>query len=414
VTPDVTICIPVYKSEAIVGNAIESVLAQTYERFKLFISVDPSGDRSAEVCRRYASDPRVTVVENQTRLGWVGNVNACLDRVDTPFFAICFHDDALEPIYIERLKPALEAAPNAVAAFGAMQRWGTVERLVQPENVVGAPASRARACLDGCFPAYGLKNLLRSDPVREGLRLPEIGAQGFVADLPFALAFSLAGDFVSVPDVVYRKRHSTDSVTAGWKEFDTAEVTEAQNLLRLHLLRVIQAGGLGLAERQELVGMVLRPRGGDTRTTAEQLYHLADDLDALVPTLLIAELLGNDAVATGRFTDRVGQQAARARSSVRLAKNFLRLGEAHTARFYAEQALRLDSQSVAAHCLLARIFIDAENAATGGTNIEKARAHARKATELDPSNARAKRLLAEAERKPGLMRILRRLAAIAR
>ena len=397
--PDVTVCIPVYKAEAFVRAAIESVLSQTYDRFTLLISVDPSEDRSAEICREYIGDPRVAVVENPTRLGWVGNVNACLDLVATPFFAVCFHDDALEPIFLERLRAALAASPNAVAAFGALQRFGTMDEIARPGDVVGTPAFRAKACMNGIFPAYGLKNLMRSDPVLRGLRLASIGDEGFVADLPFALAYSLAGDFVAVPDLVYRKMHHTGSVTAGWREFDVERLAQNLILLRLHLIRVVQAAGLELKDRQELVQLILNKQGSQKPSTTKDMHHLADALDLLSPTLLIAELLDPNPEPIYQFADLIGQRAEHAKSRLKLARNFKRIGGLKAARSYAEQALRLDDQAIEVHCLLARLGLNDNEIANNAAEIERAHDHARMATELDKENPVAWLLLARAQAK---------------
>ena len=41
--------------------------------------------------------------------GWFGNVNSLLDRVDTEFSFIYFHDDVIDSTYSEQLVGALAA-----------------------------------------------------------------------------------------------------------------------------------------------------------------------------------------------------------------------------------------------------------------------------------------------------------------
>lgn len=393
-TTDITVCIPVYKAEAFVRDAIESVLAQTYEQFRLLISVDPAGDRSGEICREYETDRRVTVMENETRLGWVGNVNACLDQVQTPFFAFCFHDDLLEPIHLERLRAALMEAPDAVAAFGAIQRFGNLDKIDRPVDEIGTPASRAAACINGNFPAYSLKNLMRSEPVFDGLRLPSTGDEGYVADLPFALGYSLAGNFVAVPDVVYRKSHRNDSVTSGWREFDVYRLAKNETNLKLQMLRVVQKAGLELKDRQDLVQLILHPRGTQKPSSSDDLLNLVDFFDIMSPTLLIAELLGQGPDSDCEFPDAEDQKIRHARNRFQLARNFRRVGDLKAARHYADQALRLDGNSPDVHALHARLALANARGTDRLSEINQAHIHAQKATELTSEDPSAWMLLA--------------------
>ena len=48
--PLVSVIMPVYNTEKYVGQAIESVLSQTYPDFELLIVDDGSKDRSRDIC----------------------------------------------------------------------------------------------------------------------------------------------------------------------------------------------------------------------------------------------------------------------------------------------------------------------------------------------------------------------------
>ncbi len=51
--PEVSVIIPVYNSEAYIGEAIESVLRQTFRDFEIIVVDDGSDDRSAEIAASY-------------------------------------------------------------------------------------------------------------------------------------------------------------------------------------------------------------------------------------------------------------------------------------------------------------------------------------------------------------------------
>jgi glycosyltransferase involved in cell wall biosynthesis len=59
-TPLISVIMPVYNREAFVGEAIESILHQTYENFELIIADYGSTDGSADIIRSYArQDQRI-------------------------------------------------------------------------------------------------------------------------------------------------------------------------------------------------------------------------------------------------------------------------------------------------------------------------------------------------------------------
>ena len=52
--PRVTVGLPVFNGERYLSEAIESVLAQTFEDFEVVVSDNASTDGTAEIARRYA------------------------------------------------------------------------------------------------------------------------------------------------------------------------------------------------------------------------------------------------------------------------------------------------------------------------------------------------------------------------
>lgn len=66
----ISVIMSVFNTAKYVGEAIESVLKQTYTNFEFIIVDDASTDNSLEIIRKYESqDPRVIVITNEVNLG---------------------------------------------------------------------------------------------------------------------------------------------------------------------------------------------------------------------------------------------------------------------------------------------------------------------------------------------------------
>ena len=103
----VTVCVPVYNAAPFVAETLQHIARQSFTDFKVIISVDPGDDSSLDICQSFASDSRFEIVAPPERLGWVGNVNALIARVDTPMFCITPHDDLLNAEYLSVMHDAL-------------------------------------------------------------------------------------------------------------------------------------------------------------------------------------------------------------------------------------------------------------------------------------------------------------------
>lgn len=119
--PLVSVCIPTYRGERYLPATIESVLAQTYEHWILYIVDDQSPDATAALVAKY-DDPRVRYVRNDVNLGAQGNWNRCLDLVEGKYFKLLPHDDLLAPECLSRQVEVLEADAEESLSFAFCAR----------------------------------------------------------------------------------------------------------------------------------------------------------------------------------------------------------------------------------------------------------------------------------------------------
>lgn len=114
--PAVSVCIPAYRGARHIGEAIESVLAQTFADFELLVLDDASPDDTAQVVLRYR-DPRIRFLRNERNAGVQANWNRCLELARGRYFKLLPQDDALAAECLARQVEVLEADGDARIAL---------------------------------------------------------------------------------------------------------------------------------------------------------------------------------------------------------------------------------------------------------------------------------------------------------
>lgn len=216
--PRVSLGLPVRNGEAFLGEAIESVLGQTFEDFELVVTDNASTDGTATICRRYAlRDRRVIVHRNASDLGASRNFNLAFQLAQAPLFRWMAADDALEPTCLERCVEALDADPAAVLAHTDVkiidERGAFKLHFRYPPGHAGGE-SPARRFLDvmrldrWCAELFGL---VRSDVLRETRLMDRYVA----SDRVLRAELALRGRFRIVPEPLFLNRdHPGRSVRA--------------------------------------------------------------------------------------------------------------------------------------------------------------------------------------------------------
>lgn len=224
---DVTICIPAYQAEPFIDRTLRCAQGQTYRRIRVLVSVDQSGDRTAEICRGFAAeDLRIEVIEQKERLGWCRNVNALLERVDTPYFLIYFHDDFILPQYCAMMRDALFRYPDAASANCDVLDFGEIDRLHPGRAYEGSIAKRI--LMLWTIPERGapLRSMIRHERVGAEFRAPD-ESETFIPGQTLLLRMMAAGNAVRVPATLYLRWQRKGGLTAGWRERPISEQVEA-------------------------------------------------------------------------------------------------------------------------------------------------------------------------------------------
>jgi glycosyltransferase involved in cell wall biosynthesis len=224
--PSVVACMPTYRCEGFVEATLQSLAAQTYPNLRVIVADDASPDASFELCRRFAEGrPQFAVHRQPRNLGWIGNANWLLERAGADYVFFAFHDDPLEPGYVQALVEALERSPEAVLAFsdavvdfrGANESW---VRSMSYTDLDGLGSARARlAVLAQRAGLWWLPNrglFRKSAALRVGGMRRHLAGE-FCADWPWLLHLSLLGAFVRVPQALVRKVWRDEGLSKSWR-----------------------------------------------------------------------------------------------------------------------------------------------------------------------------------------------------
>jgi glycosyltransferase involved in cell wall biosynthesis len=110
--PRLSVLLPVYNAESWVGEAIASIIGQTYSEFELIVVDDGSTDRSAEVIRSFRDD-RIRFVSRENR-GFAASLNEGLALARADLIARHDADDVSKPERFRKQVDYLDRNPDTV------------------------------------------------------------------------------------------------------------------------------------------------------------------------------------------------------------------------------------------------------------------------------------------------------------
>lgn len=151
--PLVSICIPTYNHASVIGDALDSAMAQDYVNLEFVVLDNASTDVTRTVVDAIANgDGRVRYVRNNYNLGIVGNFNACIFSARGDFIKFLCADDLLMPDCVVTMVDAFARNPEASLVAGARL---LVDGALAPLRTAGF-SSRSlridgRAAIRDCF-----------------------------------------------------------------------------------------------------------------------------------------------------------------------------------------------------------------------------------------------------------------------
>lgn len=217
---NVTACVPAYNAGPFVEATLNALRRQTHPRLSIVVSVDRSDDDTAEICERIAAqDPRIRVLHQPRRLGWLENVNLLLSKADGDAVFIAAHDDILGPGYVEALAAALASRPDAALACSDLVLHHQGRRSTRRYRY-GASRNAVLRGLAMLFQFRGwwvpYRGLIRRPAIDACGRLVSSQAGEFSADWPWLLRLALWGPLIRLPEPLCEKHLLPTSLSRSW------------------------------------------------------------------------------------------------------------------------------------------------------------------------------------------------------
>ncbi len=144
--PKVSVLMPAYNSEKYIGEAIESILNQTFTDFEFIIINDGSTDNTAKIVRKYAKkDKRIKFVDNKKNKGVTKTRNELLKLAKGEYIACMDSDDISLPTRFEKQIKYMNEHPEC----GVLGTWYEV---FDKQNYISRFASKITILklLHGC------------------------------------------------------------------------------------------------------------------------------------------------------------------------------------------------------------------------------------------------------------------------
>ena len=206
--PYLTIGLPVYNGQNYVGEAIKSILKQTYEDFELIIADNASTDDTSRICRRYALlDSRIRYIRNAKNLGAAANYNMVLSLAKGKYFKWSAHDDCIAPTFLEKCVNILERNNSVVTCYPRTvlidENGQEIEKYDDRMHMqMDLPHQRLAHTFENlwlCNPVFGL---MRTDVLRTTCCIGKYPG----SDVVLLSNLSLLGGFYEIPEFLFFRR----------------------------------------------------------------------------------------------------------------------------------------------------------------------------------------------------------------
>ena len=238
--PKISIVLPCYNGSKMIGGAIESVIAQTYQDWELIIVNDCSTDNTLEVAQSYADkDQRIRVFSNEKNSKLPATLNHGFREAKGEYWTWTSDDNLLLPSMLEELSGYLDTHPEVGFVTSDLANIDVDGNIISydilPDNI------QDKMPLNNCG---GASFMYRSSIAKQ---IGEYREDLFLAeDYEYWMRLCFNTKLAHYPKVLYHYRVHEKSLTA------TRKTQIAERLIQLRLMYLDQVENLFKDKPHEL------------------------------------------------------------------------------------------------------------------------------------------------------------------
>jgi hypothetical protein len=251
--------VPAWKGSApYLAETLDSILMQTGADLRILISVDGRDEGVIALCGRFLADPRVTMVVQPARLGWVANCNIVLRagwKSGADFYCIHPADDLMEPGYLAALLALAASNQGAAVVYSDIAAFGLLTTEIAQSSVIGTALQRQLILILRHFNAVAFRGLIRRSLFPRGPPLLRTKAHAhFAADTLFMSELGKGGDLVRLAEPLYRKRYHAENTHTAWADWADQVKLAAWTTHCAEMLQLALPVARSSMERRVLIG----------------------------------------------------------------------------------------------------------------------------------------------------------------
>ncbi|UTP38023.1 glycosyltransferase [Phenylobacterium sp. LH3H17] len=252
--PKVTALVPCYNSAAFISLTLDSLAAQTWDNLEILVGEDNSTDETFELVSAFArSRGDVRILRRSHNLGWLRNSNDLMANATGELMFFAFHDDVIDPTYVESLVRALNDNPGAVLSYSDVEvtEVSGETAVCSFDRLSGLQDSLARGLVMAAQPpGWWVPNrgLFRAWAFHRSGGIKPNSQGEYSADWTWLLHLSLLGTFVRVPEILCHKYYRSGSISKVW---DRSRAQ--QRALRVAGIREVWRSEVSLSKKTILV-----------------------------------------------------------------------------------------------------------------------------------------------------------------
>jgi glycosyltransferase involved in cell wall biosynthesis len=213
--PIVSVLMTAYNREKYIGEAIESVLASTFQDFELIIVDDCSLDKTVDIAKSYeAKDSRIKVYINESNLGDYPNRNKAASYATGKYLKYLDSDDTMSNNCLKVMVGEMEKHPDC--AFGISSRSESDTILHEPKD-----SYRIHFFIRGILDIGPSGSIIRRDIFNSEKGFWELRC---VSDFEFWLRLALKYPMIELEkDLVFRREHNQQEINSNSHILQTLE-----------------------------------------------------------------------------------------------------------------------------------------------------------------------------------------------